>query len=182
MFEVYSDGCSLFNIGISCISVGGKCYAPFVKLACSLGIPTFIVSDNDGTTKAEIDKQIKKIEKEIDHPLGADVFGISYCSSSNDFEAELLNVLKLRDEINEALVLYETNATDNCKYKAAKEAEIKALNDGEILTRMRDAKTSYSGFLSDVIKQSAQNGKLKEQLITQAAVDAFSKIKGWIPA
>ena len=114
--------------------------------------------------------------------MGADVFGISYCSSSNDFEAELLNVLKLRDEINEALVLYETNATDNCKYKAAKEAEIKALNDGEILTRMRDAKTSYSGFLSDVIKQSAQNGKLKEQLITQAAVDAFSKIKGWIPA
>lgn len=98
----------MFSLGISCISVGGKKnYAPFIKLACSFGIPTFIVSDNDETTKTEVDKQVNKLRAEISHPLGADVFGLSDFTNSNDFEAELLDVLSLRDEINEALVLYE---------------------------------------------------------------------------
>lgn len=180
MFEAFSGGRSLFSLGISCISVGGKNYAPFVKLACSLGIPTFIVSDNDGTAKTEVDNQIKNLRTEINHPLGADVFGLSYCTNPNDFEAELLNVLKLRNEINEALVLYDTNATENAKYRAAKEAEIKGLSDPDVLTRMRNAKTSYSGFLSDIIRQGA-GGKKPEQLIVKAALDAFTAIKGWIP-
>ena len=180
MFEVFSGGHSFFSLGISCISVGGKTYPPFVKLACSLGIPTFIVSDNDGSTKTEIDNQIKNLKQEISYALDADLFGISYCTSSNDFEAELLNVLQLREEINEALVLCETNATDNAKHKTAKEAQIKALSDSEVLTRMRNAKTSYSGFLSDIIRQKASI-KNSDQLVIKAALDAFIKIKEWIP-
>lgn len=180
MFEIFSGGHSLFSLGISCISVGGKNYAPFVKLACSLGIPTFIVSDNDGSTKTEIDNQIKNLKTEISHPLGTDVFGLSYCANPNDFEAELLNVLKIRDEINEALVLYETNATENAQYRTAKETEIKGLSDADVLERMRNAKTSYSGFLSDIIRQNAGNKK-PEQLIVKAVLDAFTAIKGWIP-
>lgn len=179
MFEVFSNGRSLFSLGISCISVGGKNYAPFVKLACSLGIPTFIISDNDGTTKTEIDNQIENLRTEINHPLRENVFGLSYCAASNDFEAELLKVLNLRDEINEALVLYETNATGNAKYRAAKEAEIRGLSDADVLMRMRNAKTSYSGFLSDVIRQNS-GGKSLEQLVVKAALNAFTAIKGWM--
>lgn len=178
MFEVFSGGHSLFSLGISCISVGGKNYAPFVKLACSLGIPTFIISDNDGTTKTEVDSQIKNLKTEISHPLGPDVFGLSYCTNPNDFEAELLYVLKLRDEINEALVLHETNATENSNYRLAKEKEIRNLSDADVLIRMRNAKTSYSGFLSDIIRQNPA-GKKPGQLIAKAALDAFSAIKGW---
>lgn len=180
MFEVFSDGCPLFDLGISCISVGGQNYAPFVKLACSFGIPTFIVSDNDGTTQTTLTSQIANLRTEINHPLGTDVFGISYCGNANDFEAELLSTLKMRDEINEAFVLYETDATTNQQYRAAKSAEIAALTDAEILTRMRNAKTSYSGFLADVIRQNPNN-KQKNALITQAVQDAFAAIKGWIP-
>ncbi|TOK94956.1 ATP-dependent endonuclease, partial [Vibrio parahaemolyticus] len=50
MFERYFD-CSPFEVGVSCIAVGGKNYKPFIKMAGSFGIPVFIVSDNDGTTK-----------------------------------------------------------------------------------------------------------------------------------
>lgn len=180
MFEVFSGGHSLFSLGISCISVGGKNYAPFVKLACSLGIPTFIISDNDGTTKTEVDSQIKNLRTEISHPLGTDVFGLSYCTNPNDFEAELLYVLKLRDEINEALVLHETNATQNSNYRSAKEKMIRSLSDADVLIRMRNAKTSYSGFLSDIIRQNPAVKKT-EQLIAKAALDAFMAIKGWMP-
>jgi putative ATP-dependent endonuclease of OLD family len=179
MFEVSSNGHSLFSLGISCISVGGKGYSPFVKLACSLGIPTFIISDNDGTTKTEIESQIKKLTDEK-LPLTTNNFSSSFYGKTNDLEAELLNVLKMRDEINEALVLYETDATENTTYKSAKEKEIKALTDAEVLARMRGAKTSYSGFLADVIRQNPNNKKASE-LIIQAAQDAFTAIKGWIP-
>jgi putative ATP-dependent endonuclease of OLD family len=63
---------SLFALGISCVSVSGKNYAPFVKLACSLGIPTYIISDNDGSTKTEIESQLKKIRDE-GYKIDADI-------------------------------------------------------------------------------------------------------------
>lgn len=180
MFEVFSGGLSLFDLGISCISVGGKSYAPFVKLACSLKIPTFIVSDNDNNTKKELESQFQKLRAEINHPLGEDIFGVSYYTSPNDFETELLNVLKLRDEINEALVLFKTDANNNHGYKAAVEAKIKNLSDEEVLEYMASTKTSYSGFLSDIIRQNS--GKKKpEQLVIKAALDAFAAINRWIP-
>lgn len=180
MFEVFSDGHSLFSRGISCISVGGsKNYAPFVKLACSFGIPVFIISDNDGKTKAEVERQIKKLADEK-LPLTADNFGISYCGEKNDFEAELLNVLKMRDEINEALVLCETDDTENPQHRTAKEKKIKDLSDKDVLERMRKNKTAYSGFLADVIRENPK-GKKSEELIIQAALDAFKTIQKWIP-
>jgi len=63
MFQV-ACGRQLHEVGVSCVSVGGKNYAPFVKLACSLGIPTFIVSDNDGDTYREIEAQMRRLKKD----------------------------------------------------------------------------------------------------------------------
>ena len=60
-----------------------------------------------------------------------------------------------------------------------KKSEIKGLSDDVVLTRMKKAKTGYSGFLSDVIRQNA-GGKKPEQLIIRAAHDAFMAIKGWL--
>ncbi|MFA6301681.1 MAG: AAA family ATPase [Legionella sp.] len=184
MFEVFSGGHSLFSLGISCISVGGgKNYSPFIKLACSFGIPTFIIGDNDiknnVSAKTVVENQIKTL---IDNGLTLDKnnFGVSYCGNNNDFEAELLNVLKIRDEINAAFFLYKTDDIENPQYKAAQETEIKALTDSDILKQMSKAKTSYSGFLADIIRENP-NCKQPNQLITQAAHDAFTAIKGWIP-
>ena len=44
----------------------------------------------------------------------------------------------------------------------------------------KGVKTSYSGFLADVIRDNPNN-KQSNQLIIQAAHDAFTTIKGWIP-
>lgn len=178
MFEAYT-GKSLYNIGISCISVGGKNYSPFVKLACSLGIPTFIVSDNDGTTKKDIEAQLHNLKKDTGMALGSDIFGVSYLSSNNDFEAELLLQIKLRDEIISALVSYETNGTENARYRDAKLKEITALLDKDILLKMQGAKASYAGFLADVLRENPNN-RTADALLPSAVIDAFDAVKGWL--
>jgi len=178
MFEVYT-GKSLYDLGISCISVGGKNYSPFVKLSCSLGIPTFIVSDNDGTTKDEIAAQLQKLKNDTGIELGCDIFGVSYLNSNNDFEAELLLQIKLKDEIISALVSSETNGTENKRYRDAKLKEISALSDEDILSRMRWAKASYAGFFADVLRENP-NKRIANALLPSAIIDAFNAVKGWL--
>ena len=178
MFEVYI-GKSLYDLGISSISVGGKNYSPFVKLACSLGIPTFIVSDNDGSTKEEIEAQLCSLKKDTELTLEPDIFGISYLSSNNDFEAELLLQTKLRDEIISALASSETNGSGNHRYRAAKLNEITALPEQDILLKMRRSKASYAGFLADVLKENP-NDRTANTLLPSAVIDAFNAVKGWL--
>ena len=178
MFEVYI-GKSLYDLGISCISVGGKNYSPFVKLACSLGIPTFIVSDNDGSTKEEIEAQLRRLKKDTELALESDIFGVSYLRSNNDFEAELLLQTKLRDEIISALVSSETNGSENHRYRAAKLNEITALPDQDILLKMRGSKASYAGFLADVLRENPNN-RTANALLPSAVIDAFNAVKGWL--
>ncbi len=178
MFEVYI-GKSLYDIGISCISVGGKNYSPFVKLACSLGIPTFIVSDNDGSTKEEVEAQLRRLKKDTELALESDIFGVSYLSSNNDFEAELLLQTKLRAEIISALVSSETNGSENHRYRAAKLNEITTLSDQDILLKMRGSKASYAGFLADVLRENPNN-RTANALLPSAVIDAFNAVKGWL--
>lgn len=178
MFEIYTTK-SLFNLGITCISVGGKNYAPFVKLACSFGIPTFIVSDNDGSTKTEIEAQLRRLRSKSGLALGADIFGVSYLDTGNDFEAELLVTKALRNEIIAALVLEETNATVNTRYREAKHRELSALTDADLLLKMRGSKASYAGFLADVLKENPEN-RLPDDLIPSSVKNAFDSIKGWL--
>lgn len=177
MFEIYL-GKSFWDAGVSCISVGGKNYSPFVKLTCSLGIPTHIISDNDGSTKNEVEAQIRRLKKDTGLPLDSDIYGIQYLGDSNDFEAELI-AHGLRDEINEALVLCETKGSDNRRYRQAKVNEIFLLNDLEIITRMRDSKSSYSGFLADVIRDNSKN-KTCEELLPPAIKNSLDTVKIWL--
>ena len=78
------------------------------------------------------------------------------------------------------MVLFKTDSNNNPRYKAAVEAKIKALSDEKVLECMASTKTSYSGFLSDIIRQNS-GGKKPEQLIVKAALDAFTAINQWIP-
>ncbi len=178
LFEIYSDF-TMCEIGVSCISVGGKNYAPFIKLACSLGIPVFVVSDNDGNTRAEIEAQIINIKRDSLLELGEDLFGVSYLNQGNDFESEVFTSLGLKSEIIEALVKCETKGSTNINWVSAKHRELSALNDPEILCKMRELKASYSGFLGDVLISNVA-GRTKEQRIPRAVLDAFDKIKEWL--
>ncbi len=177
MFEI-SCGRRLHEVGVSCISVGGKNYAPFVKLACSLGIPTFIISDNDGDTFREIEAQMRRLRKDAGLALSADEFGIEYLSNGNDFEAELMG-MGLRDELVDALVLCETKGSDNPRYTAAKRKEIVALADADLLAQLRGAKASYAGFLGDIIRSNS-NGRNKDDLIPPSVRKGFTKVEIWL--
>jgi putative ATP-dependent endonuclease of OLD family len=177
MFEIYLKK-SFWDAGVSCISVGGKNYSPFVKLACSLGIPTHIISDNDGSTKNEVEAQIRRLKNDTGLTLDSDIYGIQYLGDSNDFEAELI-AHGLRDEINEALVLCETKGSDNQRYRQAKTKEICLLSDLEIITRMRDSKSSYSGFLADVLRDNSKN-KTCEELLPSAIKNSLDTVKIWL--
>ncbi|MCI5116536.1 MAG: DUF2813 domain-containing protein [Candidatus Electrothrix sp. LOE1_4_5] len=177
MFQVYF-GKSCFSLGINCISVAGKNYPPFIKMAMSFGIPVCIVSDNDGNTQSEIKSQIRKIKQNALIELSDDKFYCSFLSEGNDIEAELVHALALRDEVIEALVKTETRGSDNAHYVRAKTNELNALSDDDLVDRMRSSKASYAGFLADVITGNPNN-KLIESLVPQAAIEVFNKIKEW---
>ena len=179
MFEMYFKK-SLCNLGITCVSVGGKNYSPFVKLACSFGIPTVIVSDNDGSTRNEIEAQIKRLKTDTGLSLDSNIFNIAYLKEKNDFETELLFTKGLRNEIILALLSLYTNHINNSCYTEKKLQELNLLNDNEILKKMQDSKSSYSGFLADVILENPNN-RLVEEMLPQAVIEAFSFVKGWLP-
>lgn len=181
MFETFTNGRSMFSLGISCVNVGSVTnYSAFVKLACSFGIPAFIISDDDNNSKSLVEAQINQLKSD-GLPLTNQNFGVAYCANPNDIEAELVNILKIQDEIKEALFRYETcDVTLPAQAIAAKRSQINGLTDQMLIDRMRKIKTRYSAFLAEVIRENPNN-KQPPQLIVQAALDAFNAIKGWIP-
>ncbi|MDX0409912.1 AAA family ATPase [Sinorhizobium medicae] len=178
MFEKYF-GQPSFAMGVTFVGVGGKNYAPFVKLACSFGIPIFIVSDNDGDAQANVTAQLNKIQPDTGLVLDSSNFGISYLSAGNDVEAELISVLGLVDEVIAALIETETRGSDNAKWREAKMNELSKLSGPDLITRMRAAKTSYSANLAEVILKNPRN-RAKEQLVPSALKTAFEKVEEWL--
>jgi putative ATP-dependent endonuclease of OLD family len=181
MFEMFTQGRTMFSLGISCINVGSVTnYSAFVKLACSFGIPVFIISDDDQNSKLKVEAQINQLKAD-GLPLDNQNFGVAYCANPNDIEAELVNVLRIQAEIKEALFRYETSgAALPVHAQTAKRKQINDLNDQGLIDRMRQRKTRYSAFLAEVIRENP-NSKEPNQLISQAALDAFNAIKGWMP-
>ena len=58
----FSKNCSA--LGVNCVGINGKSYAPYIKLAVSFGVPVCIISDNDGNTEQEIKSHINKVKKD----------------------------------------------------------------------------------------------------------------------
>lgn len=180
MFETLNNR-SMFDLGVSCINVGSYSnYSAFIKLANSFGIPTFIISDNDGDTRSKIKNQISRLHSE-GVLLNEQNFGDAYLENPNDFEAELVHNLQIQDEIKKALCRYEIDKfTLNDQAKAAKESQINQLEDKQLLQRMSNLKSRYSVHLAEVIKENPNNKKPNE-LIIEAAKSAFEAIESWIP-
>lgn len=177
MFKAYF-GKSSFALGVTCISVGGKNYPPFIKMALSFGIPVLVISDNDGSTYSELMAQNQKIRDTTSLTFSSDNYHLAFLSSGNDMEAEIILQSQLKDEVIEALVKTETRGNDNSQYIAAKNNEISALNDVVLIERMRSSKASYAGFLAQVVENNA-NCKTKEDLIPQTIRDAFEQLNTW---
>lgn len=177
MFAIHLNA-SPWDLGVSCVSVGGKNYGPYVRLASSFGIPACILSDNDGNTKTEITAQIRRLTKEMKITLGANLYAITYLDNGNDFEAELI-AHGLRNEVVDALVLYETKGSTNDRYRTAKYKELNVLTDEQLIANMRDAKSSYSGFLADVLLENPRK-KSAAELVPPNIRASFDCIKGWL--
>jgi putative ATP-dependent endonuclease of OLD family len=177
MFQAFFTKSS-FSLGINCLSVSGKNYPPFIKMALSFGIPVCVMSDNDGNTRAEIESQVRKIKENTTLTVTHDNFYLSFLAEGNDIEAELLDGLELREEIVEALVKTETRGNDNVHHVSAKTREINELDVDKLVQRMRSSKASYAGFLADVISRNPNN-KSVEELVPGALIDIFNKLQEW---
>ncbi len=177
MLELYLET-SPWNIGVSCVSVGGKNYGPYVRMASNFGIPTCILSDNDKQTKIEVEAQMRRLSKDTNISLGTDLYGIYYLDSGNDFEAELI-AHGLRDEVIDALVLYKTDGSTNERWRQAKYKELNALNNIQLIENMRVEKASYAGFLADVLLDNPRTKSVND-LIPPNVRASFDCIRGWL--
>ncbi|AJJ64062.1 MULTISPECIES: ATP-dependent nuclease [Yersinia] len=178
MFELYFKK-SLFTVGVNCISVSGKNYPPFVKLANNLGIPVSIISDNDGNTRNEITSQMARLTRDDGLIFNEDCFSLNFIEDGNDIESELFTELNIKEEIIESLVLSETKGNANVQYRNAKLAEINALDDDAIIKKMRDSKASYAGYLGLILTENP-NEKQIEEILPQSVIAAFQKVRGWL--
>ena len=176
LFELWEQK-TLFDCGISCIGVGGKKnYIAFLKFAHNIGIPVYIISDNDQlqknnqSTKEVVNNQIKRFNTYSK----TNFKNVFFLSSSNDFENEVL--LSLKDEIILAMIQEKTGDSDNAQYKIAKENEIKKWQNSKIQQEMKNNKGDYSSFLADIIRKNL-NQKKPEKIVPKAILDCFKKIK-----
>src|SRR5690606_31762603 len=103
-------------------------------------------------TKTEVESTMQKL-KTAGLPLDG-LSRIYFLDSGNDFEAELISH-GLRHEVIKALLLWEIDGISNPRKLEVKEREtlkeLNKLSDNELIEKMRKAKSSYSGFLADVL-------------------------------
>ncbi|MBI5595777.1 MAG: AAA family ATPase [Elusimicrobia bacterium] len=181
MFERYA-GVSVNERGIVCACVNGHEYTPFLRVTASLGIPTYVLSDNDQNIKKNVDDQVSRMKSDKDYDFT--LFDHAFLASGNDFEAELIDH-GLRPEIEAAMVLAAIAEVDNQNekfrdnYSKAKRREFATLPEEDLLDKMRNGKTSYSGFLADVIRDCPP-ARTAEALVPDKIRAAFDQLIKWV--
>ena len=91
----------------------------------------------------------------------------------------MVNVLRIREEIIEALISVKTRGSDNQRHIDSVREEMNDLSDGDLLEEMRARKPAYAGFLSDVIRRNP-NERKKNELCPDAAIRVFRQIEEWL--
>lgn len=172
----FGQSCSA--LGINCIGVGGVNYAPFIKMAVSFGIPVVVISDNESNINTKVNKVIADIIDKFNLVLSSDVFYLQFLQPSNNFESELLG-LNLRNEIIDALMLaYKEKDSDEI-HRQIKEKELNSSSNEQLFKEMKSSKSTYSGFLADIILENPYNKDFKT-LLSLPLNNAFKKIAEWI--
>ena len=164
MFEVYKKQ-SLSDLGVSCIGVNGVNYRSFVKLAHNIQMPCYIISDNDRTSRQQVENQINGFKNVC----------VYFLSEDNNFEKELLEKTNLKDEIQTAFIKIAINNLDNTHYIKEKEDKIKNWNNEKILEEMTNHKSTYASFLSNIIRENPNN-KSPEEIIPKAILNCFTDL------
>jgi putative ATP-dependent endonuclease of OLD family len=172
----FGQSCSA--LGINCIGVGGVNYAPFIKMAVSFGIPVVVISDNESNINTKVNKVIANIIDKFNLVLSSDVFYLQFLQPNNNFESELLG-LYLRNEIIDALMLaYKEKDSDEI-HRQIKEQELNSSSNEQLFKEMKSSKSTYSGFLADIILENPYNKDFKT-LLSLPLNNAFEKIAEWI--
>ena len=172
----FGQSCSAF--GINYTGVGGVNYAPFIKMAVSFGIPVVVISDNESNINTKVNKVIANIIDKFNLVLSSDVFYLQFLQPNNNFESELLG-LYLRNEIIDALMLaYKEKDSDEI-HRQIKEQELNSSSNEQLFKEMKSSKSTYSGFLADIILENPYNKDFKT-LLSLPLNNAFEKIAEWI--
>ena len=172
----FGQSCSA--LGINCIGVGGVNYAPFIKMAVSFGIPVVVISDNESNINTKVNKVIADIIDKFNLVLSSDVFYLQFLQPSNNFESELLG-LNLRNEIIDALMLAYKEKDGDEIHRQIKEQELNSSSNEQLFKEMKSSKSTYSGFLADIILENPYNKDFKT-LLSLPLNNAFKKIAEWI--
>lgn len=170
LFQVYFKK-TTYEAGITCVGVDGyKSYKPFLKTAKWLQIPTYILSDNDKPNGTDIKKNV---EKQFDDYKNDDKFYLEFLVDGNAFEEEILK--PLNNELRQCLIDMESC---NENYREQKKKEVKQLTDQEILTKVKNSKTSYSYKLADIIVNNYmdKNKEEVEKILPDSIKNLFNKI------
>ena len=87
--------------------------------------------------------------------------------------------LYLRNEIIDALMLaYKEKDSDEI-HRQIKEQELNSSSNEQLFKEMKSSKSTYSGFLADIILENPYNKDFKT-LLSLPLNNAFEKIAEWI--
>jgi len=149
-------GSSIFNLGISIISVDGfRKYSPFITLATSLKISWFIFSDGEAIVIDSILNSIKEndIYKIIDLP--------------NEYNFEQYLLANNAEDVKLAIVEYLTINLTSEESSINKKQEVDNWDHDKIETFMKDHKTKLSPLYAKIILSKYNDERMIPDKIRQ---------------
>ena len=157
------------DLGIDFIGVGGYGnYKPFIRLADSLMIPWYILSDAENTPEKNVKSSVQSQfadctsgKSEGDH--------IVFLNDGNGFEKQLLDD-GYEKEIKEAIISIELPLCNSPQHQEAKKSEIEGLSLDEIYTRLTRSKTQYGPAVAEKISESSKG-------LPACVIDLFEKVE-----
>jgi putative ATP-dependent endonuclease of OLD family len=138
-----------FELGVNFIGVGGEGnYAPFLRIAQTLGIPWFIFSDGEENARNNITNALSicGIAAGLSHP------NIIVLDNGQSFEKYLWEQ-GYQDEIKQAIIKRQEPDFKSPQHREAKTKEIIGWSEGEILTEMKNFKTKLAPLYAEIISK-----------------------------
>ncbi|MFZ3058606.1 MAG: AAA family ATPase [Candidatus Methanoperedens sp.] len=145
-----------FELGISFLSVSGTNYKPFLRIANSLGIEWFILSDGESNTISSLKNTLTNMSIMNDN-----IFPDNVVILDNDtkFESYLIKE-GYSNELNQAILNCRLTNSCNEQHESAIKRDFAPLNNEALLNELSSNKTKYATFIADAIIRSDNKTKI----------------------
>lgn len=156
---------SLVEIGIDFVGVGGHGnYLPFLRVAETLKIPWFILSDAEEIVKISVKTQFTNCNS---NKSEADV--IVFLTDGNNFEKQLISD-GYNEEIRKSIINMEIPKCNTPQHVEAKKKEIASYDDTKLCEIITSSNAQYGSVIAEAIIES-------EKRLPPKVTELFEKIK-----